>query len=252
MPNSWVPRPPGVTQRPPPHPPDGRSDPAAARPTGRRSTGPSTYPVGTVLGYPNAVTVFRTSPPPASPFLLSVSASTSLRNRPEQRPYPQGASPQLPLPGTQLKAAKGGRRSKDQRPAAAVRVRRPWRRQRARSQPRACAHSHAARTQNQSRSSYALRLHNVVPPTACAPVGKSSACSRPLARQPASRRVGKGSEQRSLRRAGGGGDGDLGGGGGGYNRDGCALALSASWRLLRVDKRRERERARGRGGDDDG
>lgn len=63
MPNSWVPRPPGVTQRPPPHPPDGRADPAAAGPTGRRSTGPSTYPVGTVLGYPNPVTVFRTSPP---------------------------------------------------------------------------------------------------------------------------------------------------------------------------------------------
>lgn len=56
---------------------------------------------------------------------------------------------------------------------------------------------------------------------------RGSACSRPLARQPASRRVGKGSEPRSLRRAGGGGDGDLGGcgGGRGYDRDGCARSF---------------------------
>lgn len=56
---------------------------------------------------------------------------------------------------------------------------------------------------------------------------RCSAYARPFARRPASRPVGKGSEQRSLRRAGGGGDGDLGGGGGGggYDGDGCARSL---------------------------
>lgn len=235
MPNSWVPKLPGVTHSPLPTPLARRSDWSEGvmvwglgDQVPRKPLLPRLIQLGPPR-HPSPNVVFSVSPPPGFPRSFSVSQSrcpcvivpsdSSVHTRTERacsshfpefnsRPLREGTRARISNPRSWPES--GGLRAASVRAPIPARARtHPW----------------------PASAPIAFLLDLTTPqrgpshrPRACR---RCSACARPFARRPASRAVGKGSEQRSLRRAGGGGDGDLGGGGGGggYDGDGCARSL---------------------------
>lgn len=147
-PNSWVPRLPGVTQRPRPH--ASRQAQGPGRGPGDRtprSTQTLDGPSANLSRLPEPHHSLLYLPTPPLPLSFSVSQprhpGATVPNSVHTRTERACGSHFLELNSRPLR---GGRPVQDPRPTAVVRVRRPPRSRRARSHPRACAHSHAART----------------------------------------------------------------------------------------------------------